>query len=200
MVVAVTGREEVVLTLLVPRHRYAFNDFGVRNVALMLGKKDEAKRWSKRALFYKNVFDPKTKSMGFSNFVQRRYANGTFDNVDPIFCSPIDPVQRECSLQQDNVYGIYETSAWEYSLYAPQDFAGLIHLLSGGKKEEFIKRVDKFFDAGLFYAGNEPSFQTPIVYHYANAPSKSVDRVRELVFRDFNTTSAGLPGNDDNGA
>ncbi|UZJ55529.1 hypothetical protein CBS101457_004849 [Exobasidium rhododendri] len=179
---------------------YANNDFAVRNVALLLGKQDEAERWSKRALFYKNVFDPNTKSLGFSNFVQRRYTNGTFGHVDPTFCSPIDNSSRSCSLQQENVWGVYETSAWEYSLYAPQDFAGLIELLAEGDKAKFIKRVDKFFDAGLFYSGNEPSFQTPTVYHYANRPTKSVDRVRNLVYKDFNTTNAGLPGNDDNGA
>lgn len=31
-------------------------------------------------------------------------------------------------------------------------------------------------------------------------PARSVDRVREIVYENFNTTNAGLPGNDDNGA
>lgn len=33
--------------------------------------------------------------------------------------------------------------------------------------------------AGYYYAGNEPSFQTPIGYHYVNQPHKSVDRIRQ---------------------
>jgi putative alpha-1,2-mannosidase len=179
---------------------YANNDFAIRNVALLLGKKDDADKLTKRALFYKNVFDSNTTSMGFSNFVQKRYTNGTFETIDPIICSPIDTGNHPCSLQQENVYGIYETSSWEYSLFAPFDTAGLIELLSKGNKKEFVKRVDKFFDAGLFYSGNEPSFQAPVIYHYANEPTMSVDRVRHLVFQDFNTTKSGLPGNDDNGA
>ena len=179
---------------------YCFNDFGIRSVALLLGHKEDADKWTKRALFYKNVFDPSTKSLGYSNFVQKRYTNGTFTNVDPTICSPIDTGGHSCSLQQENVFGVYETSAWEYSLFAPHDYAGLIDLLSNGDKDAFARRVDKFFDAGLFYSGNEPSFQTPIVYHYANQPARSVDRVRALVYKDFNTTNAGLPGNDDNGA
>lgn len=179
---------------------YANNDFAIRNVALLLGKKEDANRLTKRANYYKNVFDSKTKSMGFDNFVQKRYTNGTFAKVDPTTCSPIDTVaSHACSLQQENVYGVYETSSWEYSMFCPFDGAGLIDLLSKGNKTQFIKRVDKFFDAGLFYSGNEPSFQAPVLYHYANDPARSVDRVRELVFRDFNTTNAGLPGNDDNG-
>ena len=38
---------------------------------------------------------------------------------------------------------------------------------------------------GYYNAGNEPSFQTPIGYHYANQPTKSVDRVRDVVFSNF---------------
>lgn len=166
----------------------------------MLGKQDDAQDLTKRSYFYKNVFDKNTKKFGFSNYVQKRYTNGTFAHVDPTTCSPIDPSNKPCSLQQENVYGVYETSSAEYSLFVPHDFAGLIRLLSNGDKEEFIKRVDNFFDRGLYYSGNEPSFQTPIVYTYANEPTRSVDRVRQVVFENFNTTNAGLPGNDDNGA
>ena len=42
--------------------------------------------------------------------------------------------------------------------------------------------------------------QTPIGYHYANQPTKSVDQVREVVFDNFGPDPAGLPGNDDQGA
>ncbi|KAH0589526.1 hypothetical protein H2248_005263 [Termitomyces sp. 'cryptogamus'] len=40
----------------------------------------------------------------------------------------------------------------------------------------------------------------PIRYHYANHPALSVDRVREIVFKNFDITPAGLPGNDDQAA
>ncbi|KAL1738371.1 family 92 glycosyl hydrolase, partial [Schizophyllum fasciatum] len=35
---------------------------------------------------------------------------------------------------------------------------------------------------------------------YADRPTKSVDRVREVVFENFGITAAGLPGNDDQAA
>ncbi len=54
----------------------------------------------------------------------------------------------------------------------------------------FVKRLDHFFDAGYYLAGNEPSFQTPIGYHYANRPTKSVDRVREVVFTNFDISTS----------
>ena len=57
----------------------------------------------------------------------------------------------------------------------------------------FVKRLDHFFDAGYYLAGNEPSFQTPIGYHYANRPTKSVDRVREVVFTNFDISAYPIP-------
>ena len=83
-----------------------------------------------------------------------------------------------------------------------------------------MKRLEHFFNAGYYLAGNEPSFQTPIGYHYANQPALSVDRVRDVVFTNFDISEprllailptasdpsvilpapAGLPGNDDQAA
>jgi len=87
-------------------------------------------------------------------------------------------------LQGGNVNGFYESSSWEYSWYAPHDTAHLVDLMGGNGT--FITRLDHFFDKGYYLAGNEPSFQTPIGYHYADHPAKSVDRVREVVFDNFN--------------
>ncbi len=95
------------------------------------------------------------------------------------------------------------TSQWSYSLFAPHDTAGLIQTIANGDRDTFIRRIDTLFDRGLYYAGNEPAFQSPVAYHYANSPSRSVRRVRQVVFQNFGTTTrpdSGLPGNDDNGA
>ncbi|KAK7473180.1 hypothetical protein VKT23_001279 [Stygiomarasmius scandens] len=178
---------------------YAFEDFGIRQVALLLGNNDDEQRYLNRSLFYRNVWDPSVKSDGFKGFMQKRFSNGTFAFQDPTNCSPKDRNDsRSCSLQSDNVNGFYESSSWEYSWFAPHDTAHLIELMGGNST--FVKRLDHFFDAGYYLAGNEPSFQTPIGYHYANQPAKSVDRVREVVFTNFDITPAGLPGNDDQAA
>ncbi|KAJ8472735.1 hypothetical protein ONZ51_g8332 [Trametes cubensis] len=175
---------------------YAFEDFAVRQVALLLNKTDDVATYTNRSLFYRNVWDPSVQSDGFQGFAQKRAPNGSFVNTNPIDCSPNDSNEnRECSLQGDNVVGFYESSSWEF---APHDTAHLIELMGGNAT--FVKRLDHFFDAGYYLAGNEPSFQTPIGYHYANQPAKSVDRVREVVFTNFDITPAGLPGNDDQAA
>ncbi|THU96772.1 glycoside hydrolase family 92 protein [Dendrothele bispora CBS 962.96] len=178
---------------------YAFEDFGIRQVAKLLGNSDDEQRYLNRSLFYRNVWDPSVESDGFKGFMQKRFSNGTFAFQDPTNCSPKDQNDsRSCSLQSDNVNGFYESSSWEYSWFAPHDTAHLIELMGGN--DTFVKRLDHFFDAGYYLAGNEPSFQTPIGYHYANQPAKSVDRVREVVFTNFDITPAGLPGNDDQAA
>ncbi|KAJ6498896.1 glycoside hydrolase family 92 protein [Mycena sanguinolenta] len=176
---------------------YAFEDFAIRQIAQVLGKTDDVETFTNRSLRYRNVWDPTVVSDGFHGFSQKRFSNGTFNNTNPIDCSPVSNV-TECSLQSDNVNGFYESSSWEYSWFAPHDTAQLIELMGGNAT--FVKRLDHFFAAGYYGAGNEPSFQTPIGYHYANHPAQSVDRVRSVVFENFDITPAGLPGNDDQAA
>lgn len=130
--------------------------------------------------------------------MQKRFSNGTFYYTDPIDCSPKDTSSRSCSLQEDTQSGFYESSSWEYSWYAPHDTGYLVELMGGDKA--FMNRLDHFFEAGYYLAGNEPSFQTPIGYHYANQPWRSVDCVRDIVMNNFNIDIAGLPGNDDQAA
>ncbi|KAI0276555.1 glycosyl hydrolase family 92-domain-containing protein [Russula aff. rugulosa BPL654] len=155
---------------------YAFEDFAIRQVALLLNKtEDEAK-----------IHAETLPEWHFRTGGPRR-----------LFTEDQDQ-SRECSLQSDNTVGFYESSSWEYSWFAPHDTTHLVTLMGGNAT--FIKRLDHFFDAGYYLAGNEPSFQTPIGYHYANAPASTVDAVRKAVFTNFDITPAGLPGNDDQAA
>ncbi|KAF7297899.1 Glycoside hydrolase family 92 protein [Mycena chlorophos] len=177
---------------------YAFEDFAIRQIALLLNNTADEALFANRSLNYRNVWDPTVESDGFKGFAQKRYPNGKFNYTNPTHCSPVDNVTTECSLQPDNTNGFYESSSWEYSWFAPHDTAHLIELMGGNAT--FVKRLNHFFSAGYFNVGNEPSFQTPIGYHYANEPASSVARVRQVVFENFDITPAGLPGNDDQAA
>ncbi|KAF5338528.1 hypothetical protein D9611_013248 [Ephemerocybe angulata] len=179
---------------------YAFEDFSLRQVAQLLGKPEDVEKYTNRSLSYRNIWDKFVVSDGFKGFFQKKYPNGTFQFTDPINCSPNDTMYetRPCSLQGSNINGFYESSSWEYSWFVPHDTANLVTLMGGNST--FLKRLDHFFDAGYYQAGNEPSFQTPIGYHYANHPAQSVDRVREVVYQNFNYTDSGIPGNDDQAA
>ncbi|KAJ1030622.1 hypothetical protein NDA18_001862 [Ustilago nuda] len=178
---------------------YAFGDFTAAMTAQALGKPiEDVQRYAKASLNYSLNFDRKTVSDGFETFVQRRFANGTFMPSDPTFCSPLDNSNHACSMQAENDFGVYESSSWEYSFYAPHDRAGLVGLMGG--KSMFEKRLDHFFSKGYFAPGNEPSFDTPTMYHYISKPYRSIRRVRELVQTYFSLKPGGIPGNDDNAA
>ncbi|KAK2467881.1 hypothetical protein APHAL10511_000176 [Amanita phalloides] len=178
---------------------YAFEDFGVRQIAQVLGKGDDVAKYTNRSFSYRNVWDETVVSDGFRGFAQKRFMNGSFAYTNPTDCSPKDTnSSRSCSLQGDNQVGFYESSSWEYSWYAPHDIAHLVQLVGG--KDAFVKRLDHFFDAGYYNPGNEPSFEAPIGYHYADHPAKTVDRVRQAILSNFDRTPAGLPGNDDQAA
>ncbi|MBW0474806.1 hypothetical protein O181_014521 [Austropuccinia psidii MF-1] len=178
---------------------YAFNDFAIAQVARVLGHKDVAKKYSERSLWYRNVWDPDTTSDGFRGFFQKRWGNGTFFKIDPAACSPKDKnPNRQCFLDWGADTGFYESSSWEYSYFAPHDTSHLIELHGGA--ETFLRRLEHFFDKGYYNPGNEPAFQTPVAYHYANRPTLAVSRIRSLVLKHFNIGPGGIPGNDDNGA
>ncbi|KAF5366597.1 hypothetical protein D9758_008976 [Tetrapyrgos nigripes] len=180
-------------------YEYALGDFAVRQAALALGKSSEdVALYANRSMNFVNMWDPNVTSDGFSGFAQRRFPNGTFALSPPDACSPVDPTPHSCARGDDNDTGFYESSSWEMSFFAPHSVATLIRLMGG--TDTFINRVNHYFDKPYFQAGNEPSFNIPWIYHYANRPDLSVLRVRQVVFKSFNTGIGGIPGNDDSGA
>ncbi|KAI0267212.1 glycoside hydrolase family 92 protein [Russula aff. rugulosa BPL654] len=147
---------------------YAFEDFAIRQVALLLNKTADEAKYANRSLNYRNIWDPDVTSDDFRGFMQRRFPNGTFATRNPADCSPKDNQKQDCDIS-----GFYESSSWEYSWFVPHDMAHLVNLMGGN---------------------------TPIGYHYTNAPASSVDAIRKSVFTNFDITPAGLPGNDDQAA
>jgi predicted alpha-1,2-mannosidase len=107
-----------------------------------------------------------------------------------------------------------EGSAWQYSWYMPHDNAGLISMLGGDMGLQ--NKIDMMFDAkvdekvyahmedisgliGHYAHGNEPSHHVAYLYNYAGAPWKTQKRLTQVVASQYNTTPAGLSGNDDLG-
>ncbi|KAH9475893.1 putative secreted glycosidase [Psilocybe cubensis] len=178
---------------------YAVGDFAVRQAAKALNKTSgDITKYTNRSMNFVNHWDPSVTSNGFSGFAQRRYPNGTFAFSPPDACSPVDPTPHSCARGTDNNVGFYESSSWEMSFFAPHSMSTIIRLMGGNSV--FINRTDTYFSKGYFQAGNEPSFQIPWAYHYANRPDLTALRVRQVVYGNYNTGTGGIPGNDDSGA
>ncbi|TFK31528.1 glycoside hydrolase family 92 protein [Crucibulum laeve] len=177
---------------------YAFDDFAISQVAKALGKTADQKKYAARAANFANVWNPNITVPGspdIAGMMQPRFANGTFNFTDPRHCSIHDPAQATCFLNAANRDGFYEGSP---IIYVPQDNAKLIQLQGGVDK--FVERLNFIFDQEYFEATDEPSQQMPFMYHYANRPGLSTQRSRQVIAQLFNTSTNGLPGNDDSGA
>ena len=164
-------REQVSRTL-----EYAYDDFVLAQVAKKLGKTEDYELLLKRSANYRNVIDPET------GYARGRYADGTW-------YEPFDPNQF--------VSFICEGTPYHYTWYAPHDLRGLIQHLGG--KERFIQRLDRFFEEGYYWHGNEPCHHIAYLYACAGESWKTQKWVHHIIRSEYFTTPDGLCGNDDAG-
>ncbi|MDH7444874.1 GH92 family glycosyl hydrolase [Aquimarina sp. 2201CG14-23] len=170
---------------------YAYDDWTIAQMAKALNKPEDVKEFTKRAQYYKNVFDPSTK------FMRGRYRNTWF--------SPFDPYEVN--------FNYTEANSWQYSFYVPQDISGFITLLGGKKTLE--KQLDTLFSAnsntsgshqvditgliGQYAHGNEPSHHMGYLYNYVNKPHKTQEKIHQILTELYTNTPDGISGNEDCG-
>lgn len=179
---------------------YAFADFTISKLADALGKKDDAALFRRRALNYKNLFDPTTKWM------RGRNKDGSFEN-------PFNPLKWGDAFTEGN--------AVHYSWSVFQDVQGLIDLMGGDKA--FTDKLDsvyemppKFDDSyygytiheiremqiinmGNYAHGNEPIMHMNYLYDYAGEPWKGQAHLRDTMRRLYSSAPDGYPGDEDTG-
>jgi len=175
---------------------YSYDDWAIYAAATRLGLGEVAADYAKRALYYRNVFDP---SIGFA---RPRYADGRFkEDFDP---------------RQTSGEGFIEGNSLNFSFHAPQDVNGIIKLMGG--EEQFVRNLDELFGMELdpkYYAdnedieascliggyvhGNEPSHHIPYLYAWSAEPWKTQYWTREIMNRMYRPEMHGLGGNDDCG-
>jgi predicted alpha-1,2-mannosidase len=175
---------------------YAYDDWAIAQMAKKLGKTDIYNEFIKRSENYKNVYDAK------SGFMRPRLADGTFR----VKFDPLSTINE----------GFIEGNAWNYTLFAPQDPAGLIKLMGGNKR--FVGYLDSLFTMNLpdkyfaeteditrdgiignYVHGNEPSHHVAYLYNWTDKPWKTQERIRMILPRMYKPTPDGLGGNDDTG-
>ncbi|MDR1089760.1 MAG: GH92 family glycosyl hydrolase [Prevotella sp.] len=175
---------------------YSYDDWTIYNTALKMNESEIAGIYGKRALNYRNVFDPVLK------FVRARKNDGSW--------------KTPFNLLNTHGEGFIEGNSWNYSFYVPHDVKGLIRQMGGDKL--FVQRLDSLFTMHLpdeFFAGtedvtregvmgnyvhgNEPSHHIVYLYAWTSQPWKMQYRIREIMNRMYRNSIDGLCGNDDCG-
>jgi len=174
---------------------YAYDDACVAAMAHAAGRADVAATFTRRAGFFRGLYDPET------GFMRGRSADGAR-------VRPFDPL-RGGHLQPEYTEG----NAWQYSWSVQHDIAGLATLLGG--RDALVRKLDALFDQpsvagegtppdvtgliGQYAHGNEPSHHVAYLYACAGAPWKTQERVRHIATSLYRTGPEGLCGNDDCG-
>lgn len=192
---------------------YAFDDFAVAQLAKALAESCsvEAKdgpytrqslmtdyaELMRRSENWRNVINPKT------GWADGRHQNGKWEGNT-------DLVHRKSY--------ITEGATCHYTWYVPQNIQGLFNVINKSVDKSakclnrnvqgisqsdtmsaVVSRLDKMFDEGLYWHGNEPCHQVAYLYDAAGAPWKTQQRIHHILNTEYNDTPGGLSGNDDAG-
>jgi len=175
---------------------YSVDAWCMYQMALDLGKKEDAALYLQRSKDYKNVFDPDLK------FVRGRMKDGSWrGDFDPLYSN---------HEQSDFTEG----NAWQYTWLVPQDVDGLVSLF--GSKAEFLSRLDSLFNIieavrgenasadisgliGQYAHGNEPSHHIAYLFAMEGQPEKTCYYVKKIMNELYTGEKDGLCGNEDCG-
>ena len=177
---------------------YAWEDAAIATLAAELGYTEDVARYSEKAMYYKNIFDPETK------YFRARNSDGTFEKrFSPYMTSFYDMIMI-------NKYADYycEGSARQWRWSATHDIDGMIELF--GSKEYFVSELEDFMkdasrnraaiDPGHgFWVGNQHDIHIPYLFNNAGRPDLTQKWVRWTLAERFSTDINGLDGNDDGG-
>ncbi len=187
------GEESVSFTL-----EYAWEDHAIAVLAEQLGYTEDVERYSEKAMYYKNVFNPETK------YFQARNSDGSFVwNFNPYITSFYDAVMIK---KFAACYSEGSARQWRWSVL--HDIDGMIELF--GSEEYFVSELEKFMkDASLnraaidpghgFWIGNQHDIHTPYLFANAGRSDLTQKWVRWTLDNRFSSDVNGLDGNDDGG-
>mgnify|MGYP000148248857 CR=1 FL=1 len=180
---------------------YAYNDWCIYQLGKALKKpKKEIEIFAKRAMNYKNLYDPEYKLMRGKN------EDGTFQ-------SPFNPLKWGDAFTEGN--------SWHYTWSVFHDPQGLIDLMGG--KDGFNQMMDSVFilppifdesyyraviheiremqimNMGNYAHGNQPIQHMLYMYNYSGQPWKAQHWIREVMDKLYTPAPDGYCGDEDNG-
>ena len=179
----------------------AYDEWCLSRIAAYLGLDDDRLKYERRALNYRNVYNPETR------FFHPKDSSGRF-------IRPLD-YAFDGGMGARDYYG--ENNGWVYRWDVPHSIADLISLHGGAdrfnadldqtfrqplgrSKFEFYSMLpDHTGNVGQFSMANEPSLHIPYLYNYSGRPWMTQKRVRKLLDEWFRSDLMGLPGDEDGG-
>lgn len=180
---------------------YAYDDWCIYRLACALGRPEKEKKlFAKRAMNYRNLFDPETRLMRGKN-------------RDGQFMKPFSPLKWGDAFTEGN--------SWHYTWSVFHDPAGLIRLMGGA--DRFVAMLDSVFavpplyddsyygfpiheiremtvmNMGNYAHGNQPIQHMIYLYNYAAQPWKAQYWLRRVMDTMYTPAPDGYCGDEDNG-
>ena len=179
----------------------AYDQWCLSQIALELGKVEEANHYLKCSYNYRNLFNPET------HFFHPKDKEGKF-------IYPLD-YRYDGGLGARDYYD--ENNGYVYRWDVQHNIGDLVKLVGGN--EAFSAALDSMFNTpmgmskwqfysflpdhtgnvGMFSMANEPSMHVPYLYNYAGRPWLTQKRVRQLLNQWFRNDLMGVPGDEDGG-
>ena len=176
---------------------YAYNDWCIYTMGKALGRPEkEIKIYAKRAMNYRNVFDPSL------NLMRGKDSNGKFE-------TPFNPTDWGRSFT--------EGDTWHWTWCVFHDPQGLVNLMGG--RDNFIHMMDSTFivppvakesmiheeremqvmNMGQYAHGNQPIQHMIYLYNYVAQPWKAQYWLRQVMDKLYSANPDGYCGDEDNG-
>ena len=175
-----------------------YDDWCVSKMAENLNDKETYSNFTKRANFYKNLFDTSTQ------LFRGKDTKGNWR-------TPFDPLTATSPMNNPGDYT--EANAWQYFWTPAQyDVEGMKNLLGG--TSAFTKKLNEFFTIesvnpnkflgqeamiGQYAHGNEPSHHIVYLYAFSDTPKVGQKYIHKIINEFHNNTPDGMIGNDDCG-
>ena len=157
---------------------YTSSDFAIGQFAInALNKIEDSNFFINRSQSWNNIYNPKLK------WLNSKYPNNVWKDIT-----------------HDWREGTYKNYFW----MVPYNLKGLIDKIGGNEFAEnrldsLFSRLDAKYEEDWFAAGNEPDFQVPWIYNWIKKPHKTTETIKRILDEQYNSSSKGLPGNDDLG-
>lgn len=164
----------------------AYSEWCLSRLAGALGHREDEEKYARRALSYRNVFDPSVR------WFRPRKEDGSWEEWP-----------AEGRLKQ--FYGTVESNPYQQGWFVPHDVDGMVKLMGG--REAVIADLKKFFEQtpekmmwnDYYNHANEPVHHVPFLFNRLGVPWLTQEWSRKVCARAYHNAVEGLVGNEDVG-